>query len=351
MPKAQPVAPETFHQELLYNDAIAALFEDGTIVEYMPEMASHHYGVGAICLARITQIFNKQNRAQCQLETGEIASFRLSDKVKLVSGELCWVTLSAMGRQQKPWQAEQGISRAGRLIVLHHNRQGVRVSHKAKGAFDEAQLTQIEAILPDGWGAVLKRASFAAAMDEIIAEIDQLSNPLANRLEAALRSQAPMTLFYGDKGKDYLALAASRDVKERFVADGHEWDEIEDSARQACEAEVVLPNGAVLQFDQTRALMAVDVDSAASKLSPLALARYVAPHIMRLIRLASYSGVILVDMPRLGTQDMAGILEMMRQEAQKDIRHPDVLGVSRAGLIEIVVRHRLSPLIERLAAI
>ena len=345
---AKPQAPV---QELIYNDVTAALFEDGRLVEYMPEAVPDHYGIGAICYARITQIFKKQNRAQCQLESGEIASFRLSSKSQLVSGDLCWVTLSAMARQQKPWQAEEGISRAGGLIVLHYDSQGVRASHKAKGAFDEAHLKEIAKALPDGWGAVLKRASFAANLDEIISEIETLLHPVKAGLENALRSQAPMTFYQGDKGQDYLALTAGPELQMRFDDDKDDWEEREDLARHACEPEVILPNGAVLQFDQTRALLAVDVDSATSKLGPLACAQYVAPHIMRLIRLASYSGVILVDMPRLGIQDMAGILEVMRQEAQKDIRHPDVLGVSRAGLIEIVVRHRLSPLKERLAQI
>ena len=112
--------------------------------------------------------------------------------------------------------------------------------------------------------------------------------------------------------------------------------------------EVHLANGAVLSFEPTKALIAVDVDSAASKLAPLALARAVAPEIMRLIRLNSYSGVIVVDMPRLAFKDMAPVIEVMRDAARHDMRHPDVLGISRAGLIELVVRHRLAPLANRL---
>ena len=50
-------------------------------------------------------------------------------------------------------------------------------------------------------------------------------------------------------------------------------------------------------------------------------------------------------------KDMGAILSIMRKAAARDIRNPDVLGISRAGLIEIVVRHRLSPLAERLTAI
>ena len=33
----------------------------------------------------------------------------------------------------------------------------------------------------------------------------------------------------------------------------------------------------------------------------------------------------------------------MREEASRDRRHPDILGFSRAGLIEIVIRHHYAP--------
>ena len=51
----------------------------------------------------------------------------------------------------------------------------------------------------------------------------------------------------------------------------------------------------------------------------------------------------------MGTKDFAEVLEVMRSCATKDMRHPDVLGVSRAGLIEIVVRHRLAYLGDRVS--
>ena len=342
-------------QELVYDEARAALFEEGKLVEYMRQADPNDYAIGAICHARITQTFPKQKRAQCQLDNGQMASFRLDDKAAITAVQLCWITLSAMGRQHKPWQAEQGISRGGRLIVLHHGRQGVRLSHKAKGQIDETIISAVNEALPEGWGAVLKRASIAATQQDIITEISLLLAPLSApplSLPIDLRAQAatPLCLYRGDDAKTSIGLSGGPDMVARYEGDSTAWDEIEDTAKDGCEREVILPNGALLHFEQTQALMAVDVDSATSKLAPLALAKYCAPQIMRHIRLASYSGVIVVDMPRLGMKDMGAIVEMMREAAARDIRNPDVLGVSRAGLIEIVVRHRLSPLAERLTA-
>ena len=100
--------------ELFYDDERGALFEDGKLVEYWPA-SQDDYHIGAICILRITQIFKKQKRAQCQLPNGSLVSFRLTDAKGLSAGSFCWLTLTAQPRQHKPWQAEQGISRAGKI--------------------------------------------------------------------------------------------------------------------------------------------------------------------------------------------------------------------------------------------
>ena len=335
--------------ELIYHDDGAALFEHGRLVEYIKNPPPNSLSVGAICLARITQLFPKQKRGQCQLPTGEVASFRLDNTQTYLSGALIWVTLTAMARQHKPWQAESGISRAGRLIVLHHAMDEVRVSHKAKGAIDDTIIAKVRAALPDGWGAVLKRASAAATAEMIQDEIAALLAPLTLPLDSGSHPDAPSCLYQGDSPQVMLSIAAP-DATVRYDDEAALWDEIEDAAYEAAERDILLANGARLSFEATQALLAVDVDSGTSKLGPLGLARATAPEIMRIIRLASYSGVIVIDMPRLAFKDMAVILDEMRDLAQNDIRHPDILGVSRAGLIEMIVRHRLAPLSARLSA-
>ena len=335
--------------ELIYHEDGAALFEHGRLVEYIKNPPPNSLSVGAICLARITQLFPKQKRGQCQLPSGEVASLRLDNTQDYLSGALMWVTLTAMGRQHKPWQAESGISRAGRLIVLHHGLDEVRVSHKAKGAIDESIIAQVRAALPNGWGAVLKRASAAASAEMIQDEIAALLAPLTLPIGSGSYPDAPSCLYQGDSPQVMLSIAAP-DATLRYDDEAALWDEIEDAAYEAAERDILLDNGARLSFEATQALLAVDVDSGTSKLGPLALARATAPEIMRIIRLASYSGVIVIDMPRLAFKDMAAILDEMRDLAQNDIRHPDILGVSRAGLIEMIVRHRLAPLSARLSA-
>ena len=334
--------------ELIYSDHVAVLFHKGQLVEYWPRPVGHvsDYAIGGILQGRITSVSVPQNRAICQLPNGELASFRLMAGASYLVGALVSLTLTAMPRQHKPWQATQGISRAGKYVVLHYGNEEVRASHKAKAAASPEMLKAVSDALPPSWGAVLKRACLHVPVTQILDEMTALLSPLSQPI--TMPSDDMICLYEGDRDASLWALSVPDGAKHTRLDDDGYWDEIDDRARDCCEQEVILASGARLSFEQTQALLAIDVDSGASRLSPTALVTEVAPEMMRLIRLASYSGVIVVDMPRL-PRDVAGsCLRLLRAYAANDIRHPDVLGFTKSGLIEIIVRHRLAPLIDRL---
>ncbi|MGC6516503.1 MAG: ribonuclease E/G [Candidatus Puniceispirillaceae bacterium] len=346
------IKAHTTEVQLVYDEGRAALIEDGKVADYVPlaGLKAGDYRIGAILKARITQVFAKQNRAQCQLPDGQIASFRLAGKSngqsgKLVSGAYCWITLSAMPRQHKPWQAEFGISRAGHMIVLHYGTRGVRLSHKAKGVVDDGVINALSSVLPEGWGAVIKRAGIGASAAYICEEalylLQDITTPLPDH-------EHKMAVAYdGDMPYGLLRYGVPEGGIQRQETDADFWAELEDEALDCCERVINLASGAVITIEHTQALIAIDVDSGTAKLSPFALAKQVMPEIMRVIRLASYSGVIVIDLPRLGIAHKQEIVDEVRECAIKDSRHPDILGFSRAGLLEVVVRHRLSLLKDR----
>ena len=331
----------------------AALFENGRLVEFWPKTQQAIF-IGAICLVRVGQVFVKQNRVQCQLADGTPASFRISSNTKYRTGDLCWITLEAMGRQHKPWQASHGISRAGQLVVLHYGSDEVRASHKAGSGLGDELGQAVRSALPDGWGAVIKRAGLSAETDRLLAEITALLAPLgdglADRLAACQAAMVPSLIYHGDDVRARVALASVM-RHNRCERDDSYWADVAQEAHALCESQVVTANGAILHFEQTQALLAVDVDSGQSGLSPYALAKSVAEEILQILRLGCYSGVVVIDMPRLRPDDMAEIVKIMRQKALADQRHPDVLGVSRAGLIELRIRHRETLLASRLQTI
>ena len=337
----------------------AALYEQGALVEYFTKDDQENLRLGAIVAVRISRIFARQNRAECKLPEGQTASFRLGGGAKLKAGDMAVITLSAAPRQHKPWQAEQGISRAGRYVILHYGQTGVRASYKAKtqntALSDEINTAISKALNNDndkgqGWGCVLKRACLErlnAGEDMLALILDEIKALLEPIDEAALASAPklaePKILYQGDDLLLAGRLASISPPLIQIEADTLIWDEITDKITKATAEQYVLDSGIMLTTQMTQALTAIDIDSAASQLGPRDVARQSARPVMQLIRLARLSGVVLVDMPRLPVGDRDAVLAAMREEASCDRRHPDILGFSRAGLIEIVIRHHYAP--------
>ncbi|MGC6530393.1 MAG: ribonuclease E/G [Candidatus Puniceispirillaceae bacterium] len=346
--------------ELIYDSTgRAALFEEGALVDYHKDSdddndKSAAYHIGGLFAARVSQVFTGQNRAECRLPNGQMASFRLSGKAKIVSGDMVFITLSAMMRQHKPWQAEVGLSRAGRLIVLNYGTSEIRVSQKSGGrdhALDPARKQALAAILPEGWGAIIKRAGMLADDAALQDEARQLLAPVTGVLGDLSLPAEPRMYYQGDEARCLLRLSANGTLAETQNEDAAWWQALEADLSDQGDGPYHDDKGFIIHIEQTQALIAIDVDSGTSRFDPATLARHAVPRIMAMIRLYALSGVIIVDLPRLKPSVMANCLDQFRKLAQKDIRHPDILGVTRAGLIEIVVRHRLAPLHDRLGKI
>jgi len=346
-----------------------ALFENEQLVEYFETDSQTDIHIGAIIAGRIARIFPAQRRAECQLPNGALASFRLGAKPYPKAGDIKVITLTAEPRQHKPWQAEQGISRAGRYIILHHGQEGVRSSHKAKSgkAGQIGQVVQAEIAdkiaasikdrLPKGWGAVIRRQLFDSldahdghdGFDEIssliTSEMTALLAPLSEAVVTGHSSAiAPQILYHGDDMALACRLAANAPPASVVNKEAVFWDDIADEMDRLYSRQVTLDNGVILTIEKTQALTAIDIDSGTSQLGPKEIARHIAKPIMRLIRFARLSGVVLVDMPRLPFAEQEAVLAALRSEARRDRRSPDILGFSRAGLIEIVIRHQYAPL-------
>ena len=334
-----------------------ALFEDGQLVDYFEAQKGSEFHLGAIIAARITRIFTSQRRAECQLPNGTLASFRLGAKPYPKAGDIRLITLTAEPRQHKPWQAEQGISRAGRYIILHYGQDDVRLSYKAQsGKIDvpEQIATSIKDMLPKGWGAVIRRHLFDSLVRDddldnithiIQAEITALLAPLGESLLFDnSRLIEPKTLYQGDDLMLAGRLAAHASPRSVIEKNDSFWNEVADEIDKIYSEQVTLETGVVFTVEKTQALTAIDIDSGASQLGPKELARQTAKPLMRLIRLARLSGIVMVDMPRLPFADQDSVLSILRDEARRDRRSPAILGFSRAGLIEIVIRHHYAPL-------
>ncbi|MEY3730390.1 MAG: hypothetical protein RLZZ57_1146 [Pseudomonadota bacterium] len=124
------------------------------------------------------------------------------------------------------------------------------------------------------------------------------------------------------------------------------------------ESAAPLPGGGVLHIQTTRALTALDVDSAGAGEGLPRFNEAALPEITRQIRLRNLSGAILLDVAGLSSKRRQALLEPLRQALRPDAL-ARLVGLTGLGLFEIV-RDRIhpplaevlhSPLAEGLAAL
>ena len=306
--------------------------------------------MGRIVWARIIHIFPQHHRAALRLPDGLEASMRLPSSARLIAGQMVVVTITAEAYADKPAAAILGAEMAGALTILKLGGRGeIRSSHKSRTADDNANTQILEALeacqkqLPDGTDIIVRRRGQTVEIDDVIAEIsDATDRANAAWQEVQVKASEPKLI---DKGLPATTKAVMHapDAKQVFDASHSHWDLLAEQAEAACGEAVFTHSGICLWFHQTRAVMAVDVDSASSNLSPEALAGEACIAFMQQVRLRQLGGNIIFDLPRMGRAGRAEALAYLNALAELDPRHPDILGFGPAGMIEMRIRHGRTP--------
>ena len=134
-------------------------------------------------------------------------------------------------------------------------------------------------------------------------------------------------------------LSAPPALNDPFVALG-----LEDAIAEALLKTVKLPSGGRLSIEETKACVCIDVDSGSDngRGSLSALNQEAAVEIARQIRLRNLSGKIIIDFA--GSSEykfLKPVIETLEAELAKDSNKGRLLGLSKAGNVEIVrVRRR-----------
>jgi ribonuclease G len=116
---------------------------------------------------------------------------------------------------------------------------------------------------------------------------------------------------------------------------------IEGEFASLSESAVALPSGGVLHIQTTRALTALDVDSASAGDGLARFNKAALPEIARQIRLRNLSGAILLDVAGLSAKRRQALLEPLRVALAPD-KLARLVGLTGLGLIEMV-RDRIHP--------
>lgn len=275
------------------------------------------------------------------------------------------------------------LSIPGRFLVLTPGRTQFGVSRKVDDEDDRERLRALLDTLPtqEGLGVIVRTASLSASKTSMLKDLQVLKRQWKEVRTRGTTEPAPCLVYEepslaGRAVRDYL----SDDITEIWVDDAETAEEIKDTVSlifprrassnlirlhsqanksmweafdlqrqidQIYSREVVLPSGGRLVFDQTEALMAVDINSGKiagrSNFESMALRTNIeaAQVIAQQLRLRDIGGQIVIDFIEMRERNHWRELEKVMRNAMKiDRARYDVAKVSSFGLME-VVRQRL----------
>ncbi|MCQ2734428.1 MAG: ribonuclease E/G [Alphaproteobacteria bacterium] len=326
---------------------------------------------GNIYLGRIVKKINLANdKTGFMVNIGDgheafLNSYEPSLKeANMSEGQSVVVQVSQEKRAEKGAKLVRNIQLVGTYLVYCPFKFSVDFSRKIEDvekAEKYAGFVQDHSTNQEGW--VLRTMAVEATENQLLEEMTVLREAYENIRHKARIEQAPALLYakenplfeyirrYRDSLKEVVIdtpklqeeVNAVFDGKITLCREGFEEYGVDDAIVEALNRTVKLKHGGSLQIEETHACVAIDVDSGnVHNVGDIdALNVEAAKEIVRQVRLRNLSGKIIVDFA--GSSEyrfMKNIIDCLEEEFADDACHSRVLGLSRAGNIEILRQRR-----------
>ena len=285
-------------------------------------------------------------------------------EANMSEGQSVVVQVAQEKHAEKGAKVVRNIQLAGAYMVFCPFKYDVEVSNKIH---DEEKVQHLKnlvrdnSMLNEGW--VLRTMAVEAEDQQIVDEMLKLRETYENIRKKARTLNAP-ALLYSKENPLFEYIRRYRDTLSEVVVDtpnlakevaeifsgkvtiqkeGFETFGVDDAIVDALSKTVKLKNGGSLTIEETRACVAIDVDSSGindgGSIDNLNVEA--AKEIARQIRLRNLSGKIVIDFA--GSSEyrfMKRVIEVLEEELADDACHSRTLGLSRAGNIEILRQRR-----------
>ena len=278
-------------------------------------------------------------------------------------GQSVVVQICQEQRVEKGAKLTRALQFVGKNLVYCPYRMDVEVSNKIE---DKARVNNLLELLEDnligqeGW--IVRTSAMDATDEDIVAEMDVLRNKFDEVLKKTEDVKSPALLL---ERNNCLEDAFLRNLKhlEKIVLNNHNLEDkykdkidveyclnpfkeygIDELIGDALQKEVKLKSGGRITIEETKACVAIDVDSGNDngRGSFGRLNIEAAFEIAKQIKLRNLSGKIVIDFA--GSSDykyLKNAIDILEQELRKDYIKSTVFGLSRGGNVEIVrVRRR-----------
>ena len=288
------------------------------------------------------------------------------DELKICEGQSLVVQVAQEKRAEKGPKVTRAIQFVGDNLVYCPYRMNVEASSKIadkQKAEEYRELVLENTTGQEGW--IIRTSAINEAKENIVAEMSYLRS-LFDAVRLAARNQkAPALLHtkanpifdYLNKYKNELSKVVlnnrnlEAEINERFedisteiIAEPFAEYGLEDAIVEALNPTVKLKSGGCITIQETKAFVAIDVDSGKDKgngsISHLNVEAAI--EIAKQIRLRNLSGKIIIDFAGLSDfRYLKPVIETLEKEVSDDFTKTTVLGLSRAGNVEVIrVRKR-----------
>ena len=307
--------------------------------------------IGTVHQARIEQVFANQKRAQGRLVDGTVISIKLPKKppTAVTAGAVIVVTIVAAPRHGKAWQAVLDARLVSATLVLLPGQSGIKISRRCD---DAAAMQELVANLrvPDGFGLVVRRHAKGLDRAQLQASIDDLVNDWQTRCSSCDPAMPARLYDGGNLCQQACRWIPCASYQRCNIGDAHS-KAIDAAITAATQQEVQLPSGGILWCQRTHTLWAIDIDGAAADIRNCGFNGFfdeAAVEIARQIRLRGMSGPIMIDVPRAGSVNKK-FLSQLQHCLDEDPQHPEVLGMTRSGILELWRPHGRAALADMVA--
>lgn len=398
-------------KEIIINSSIGetriAILENGRLVELFVEQPEYERMVGDIYLGKVVNVVQGMHAAFVDIGLKQDAFLHFSDIGDVLLDYRDFISLN--GVRKKPRRSryrpipkegqkilvqiiKEPISRKGarvttelsfpgRFLVLVPNSDLVGVSKKIQRQREKRDLKKFARELkPEGFGLIVRTVAedkdeetLKADLDNLVKQWDKFTKKLKNMSspglvykDVAMASSVIRDLFTNDVTRvrldsrklykeitTYLKDVAPHLVKRVEFYNGRKpiFDRfgIESEFEKCLSRKVWTPSGGYLIFDQTEALVAIDVNSGkyiggkVPEVNILKINLEAAREIARQLRLRDIGGIIVIDfIDMLDPKNKKKLRDEFMRELRRDRAQANISQISEFGLIEMT-RERVRP--------
>ena len=375
------IKSDTIIYEKSGTDACLALLNGGELIEF--EVFNENGAAeGNVYLGRITKKINlAEDKTGFMVNIGDTteAFMPAQEKglleVSMNEGQCVVVQVQKEAHAEKGAKLVRAIQIAGTYLVYRPFGSYIDVSLKIEDT--EKSDTLRQAVMKnvsaqqEGW--VVRTAAEHADINDVIDEMRKLRGIYEDIRIKARSANAPALLYAKEnplfdllhRYHDSLTTVIINDHnleskinsvfngEIKYCADPSEEFGLQDMLQKAMEKSVKLPCGGEIHIEETKAMVVIDVDSSnlAARGQMDTLNQEAAKEIARQIILRNLSGKIIIDFA--GSTEyrfMRDVMDTLAEELAGDIQGARVVGLSKAGNVEILRRRKRPSLLEQFSA-